>query len=125
MFGVPDGLGRPRSPTPPFCQRWDLYSRVASAAAGVELRNREILVLGIGHSASDLVIGHDAMSDAIDAGAVRRALAAAGWCGDGEAAERVAGIFAKAEASPPGVIRGRRHTMIEGSASGWRWCAGA
>ena len=31
------------------------------------------------------------------------------------AAERVAGIFAKAEASPSGVIRGRRHTMIDDS----------
>ena len=98
-----------------ICQRWDLYSRVASTSAGVELRNCEILVLGNGHSASDLVIGHDVMADAIDAGAVRRALAAAGWRGDGEAAERVAGIFAKAEASPSGVIRGRRHTMIDDS----------
>jgi cyanuric acid amidohydrolase len=88
---------------------------VASTSAGVELRNCEILVLGNGHSASELVIGHDVMADAIDAGAVRRALAAAGWRGDGEAAERVAGIFAKAEASPSGVIRGRRHTMIDDS----------
>jgi cyanuric acid amidohydrolase len=98
-----------------ICQRWDLYSRVASTSAGVELRNCEILVLGNGHSASELVIGHDVMADAIDAGAVRRALAAAGWRGDGNAAERVAGIFAKAEASPSGVIRGRRHTMIDDS----------
>jgi cyanuric acid amidohydrolase len=31
-----------------ICQRWDLYSRVASTSAGVELRNCEILVLGNG-----------------------------------------------------------------------------
>jgi cyanuric acid amidohydrolase len=98
-----------------ICTRWDLYSRVASTSAGVELRNCEILVLGNAPSASDLVIGHDVMADAIDAAAVRRALAAAGWAGDGDSTDRVAGVFAKAEASPSGLIRGRRHTMIDDS----------
>src|SRR5437867_7199579 len=53
------------------------------------------------------------MEDAIDAGAVRRAMRAAGCDGDG--AGRVVGVFAKAEASPSGRIRGRRHTMIDDS----------
>ncbi|PYO02318.1 MAG: cyanuric acid amidohydrolase [Candidatus Rokuibacteriota bacterium] len=96
------------------CKRWDLFSRVASTSAGVELSHCELIVLGNAEdSASDLVIGHDVMEDAIDAGAVRRAMRAAGCDGDG--AGRVVGVYAKAEASPTGRIRGRRHTMIDDS----------
>jgi cyanuric acid amidohydrolase len=80
----------------------------------VELSHCELIVLGNAEgSASDLVIGHDVMEDAIDAGAVRRAMRAAGCDGDG--AGRVVGVYAKAEASPTGRIRGRRHTMIDDS----------
>jgi len=96
-------------------RRWDLFSRVASTSAGVEISHCEILVLGNAeHSASDLVIGHDVMEDAIDAAAVRRALASVG-CGEPGGLDRVAGVYAKAEASPSGRIRGRRHTMIDDS----------
>ena len=92
-----------------ICKRWDLYSRVASTSAGVELANCEILVLGNAPGAAgDLVIGHDVMEDAIDAAAVRRALASAG-------AGETVGVFAKAEAEPTGRIRGRRHTMMDDS----------
>lgn len=101
-------------------RRWDLFSRVASTSAGVEVDNCEILVLGNADgSASDLVIGHDVMADAIDAAAVRRALGAAGIPDDpsldAAARERVVGVFAKAEASPSGRIRDRRHTMMDDS----------
>jgi len=94
-------------------RRWDLYSRVASTSAGVELAHNEILVLGNADgSASDLAIAHDVMDDAIDQAAVRRALHASG----GDAApDRVIGVYAKAEAAPSGRIRGRRHTMIDDS----------
>jgi cyanuric acid amidohydrolase len=96
-------------------RRWDLFSRVASTSAGVEMSHCEILVLGNAEgSASDLVIGHDVMEDAIDAAAVRRALASVG-CGESAGLDRVAGVYAKAEASPSGRIRGRRHTMIDDS----------
>ncbi len=96
-------------------RRWDLFSRVASTSAGVEISHCEILVLGNAeHSASDHLIGHDVMEDAIDAAAVRRALASVG-CGDPDGLDRVAGVYAKAEASPSGRIRGRRHTMIDDS----------
>jgi cyanuric acid amidohydrolase len=96
-----------------IARRWDLFSRVASTSAGVELAHNEILVLGNAEgSASDLVIAHDVMDDAIDQDAVRRALRAAGC----EAAlDRVVGVYAKAEASPSGRIRNRRHTMIDDS----------
>ena len=94
-------------------RRWDLFSRVASTSAGVELAHNEILVLGNANgSASDLVIAHDVMEDAIDQAAVRRALRAVGC--DAEP-ERIVGVYAKAEASPSGRIRGRRHTMIDDS----------
>jgi cyanuric acid amidohydrolase len=96
-------------------RRWDLFSRVASTSAGVELSHCEILVLGnAAGSASDLVIGHDVMEDAIDAAAVRRVLASVGCGGEG-GIDRIAGVYAKAEASPSGRIRGRRHTMIDDS----------
>ena len=99
------------------CRRWDLYSRVASTSAGVEIDHCEVLVLGNAPSASALVIGHDVMQDAIDAAAVRRALGSAGWRPDAAAgsAGSAVGVFAKAEASPSGRIRGRRHTMIDDS----------
>jgi cyanuric acid amidohydrolase len=104
-----------------ICTRWDLYSRVASTSAGVELRHCEVLVLGNARSASELTIGHDVMADAIDGAAVRRALRAAGASLDedgtvrADARERVIGVFAKAEAEPSGQIRGRRHTMMDDS----------
>jgi cyanuric acid amidohydrolase len=53
------------------------------------------------------VIDHDVMRDAIDADAARRILARLG----GE----VVAVLAKAEASPSGEIRGRRHTMLDDS----------
>ena len=94
-------------------KRWDLYSRVASTSAGVELSHCEILVLGNAEgSASDLLIAHDVMEDGIDQAAVRRALRASGC---ETAPERIVGVYAKAEASPSGRIRGRRHTMIDDS----------
>ena len=99
-------------------RRLDLYSRVASTSAGVELRHCEVMVLGNAPgSASDLTIGHDVMEDAIDAAAVRRALASVGCAVDAgpESSERVVGVYAKAEASPSGRIRGRRHTMMDDS----------
>ena len=36
-------------------------------------------------------------------------------CGEAGGLDRIAGVFAKAEASPSGRIRGRRHTMIDDS----------
>jgi cyanuric acid amidohydrolase len=96
-----------------IARRWDLFSRVASTSAGVELAHNEILVLGNADgSASELLIAHDVMEDAIDQAAVRRALRAAGC---ERAPDRVIGVYAKAEASPSGRIRNRRHTMIDDS----------
>src|SRR5262249_56144307 len=96
-----------------MARRWDLVCGVGSTSAGVELKDNEIVVLGNADgSASDLVIAHDVMDDAIDQAAVRRALHATGA---DATPERVVGVYAKAEASPSGRIRGRRHTMIDDS----------
>jgi cyanuric acid amidohydrolase len=100
---------------------WNLYSRVASTSAGVELMNCEIILMG--NSAKwggDLVIGHGVMKDAIDGAAVREALRSVGiglTDGEVDAAERdrVINAVAKAEADPGSYIRGRRHTMLNDS----------
>ena len=90
------------------CKDWSLYSGVASTSAGVELLRNEIVVLGNAASwAGDLLIDHDVMKDAIDADAARRVL--------GRLGGEVVAVLAKAEASPSGEIRGRRHTMLDDS----------
>lgn len=100
---------------------WDLYSSVASASAGIELRNNEVIVMGNAPaSASPYVIAHAVMRDAIDGAAVRAALRGAGLrLDDGALAEsdgsRLVNVLAKAEADPTGLVRGRRHTMLDDS----------
>ena len=108
-LGVALALGEiKQAPESAICKDWSLHSGVASTSAGIELLCNEIVVLGnaVGW-VGDLVIGHDVMKDAIDAEAVRRVLA------------RISGgtvaVLAKAEASPTGEIRGRRHTMLDDS----------
>jgi cyanuric acid amidohydrolase len=67
-------------------------------------------------SSSELVIGHAVMKDAIDAAAIRAALASVGLraeeTSERAAGERIVNIFVKAEASPDGLVRGLRHTML-------------
>jgi cyanuric acid amidohydrolase len=98
-------------------RRLDLYSSVASTSAGGELTNCEVLLFG--NSAAyggEYRIGHATLSDVIDAEGVRAALASAGLAVKSTVspadATRIAAIFAKAEASPTGAVRGRRNTML-------------
>ena len=100
-----------------IARRLDLFSSVASTSAGGELKNCEILLFGNSPAAGgDFRIGHAILKDTIDADGVRAALADAGLVFSGtptaEEAKRIAGIFAKADASPDGRIRGRRTTML-------------
>ncbi|MDR6661588.1 ring-opening amidohydrolase [Tardiphaga sp. 1201_B9_N1_1] len=95
----------------------DVYSAVASTSAGGELISCEILLFGNSSQAtSPCRMGHAILKDAIDASGVRRALASAGLSLSAEPTEdetsRIAAIFAKAEASPTGKIRGHRNTML-------------
>ena len=94
---------------------WSLSSSVASSSAGIELMHNVVIVMGnSARSASPLVIGHAVMRDAIDLAAVLRALDSVGLGpADGAADSRLVNIFAKAEASPDGAVRGFRHTMLD------------
>lgn len=97
-----------------IAQRMDFYSSVANTSAGGELRNCEILLFGNSAQASgDLRIGHAVLRDVVDAAGVLRAAQSA--IGDDTAAldvETIKAIFAKAEAPPGGMLRGRRTTML-------------
>jgi cyanuric acid amidohydrolase len=97
-----------------IAQRMDLFSTVANTSAGGELKNCEILLFGNSEVAGgDLRIGHAILSDVVDADAVRAAARDA--IGDPKAQidpERIVAIFAKAEAPPNGMLRGRRTTML-------------
>ncbi len=97
-----------------IAQRMDLYSSVANTSAGGELKNCEILLFGNSETAGgDLRIGHAVLSDVVDADAVRAAARDA--IGDPKAvveSERIVAVFAKAEAPPNGMLRGRRTTAV-------------
>lgn len=89
-----------------IAKRLELYSSVASTSAGGELRNCEVLLFGNSpRSTSDFSIRHGVLTDIIDANTVRDLI------GDAPRGA-VAAIFAKADASPDGRIRGWRTTML-------------
>lgn len=99
-----------------ICADWSLYSKVASTSAGVELLNCEIILMG--NSAdfdSDFTIGHSVMMDGIDLAAVIESLVNAGMDVVGvptaDQQKKIVNVFAKAEASSTGYVRGRRNTM--------------
>jgi cyanuric acid amidohydrolase len=99
---------------------WSLYSSRASASAGVELLDHEIIVLGSAPGWSGpLRIAHGVMRDAIDVEPVHEAFASVGLPLRaqlrGEQRGRLIALLAKAEASASGTLRGRRHTMLDDS----------
>jgi cyanuric acid amidohydrolase len=95
-------------------RRYELFSKVASTSAGIELMHNVVIVLGNSTSSvSKFEIGHAVMSDAIDATAVNEALNSVGLGLAPQAGRELVNIFAKAEASPNGSVRGFRHTMLE------------
>jgi cyanuric acid amidohydrolase len=96
---------------------WGLYSSVASCSAGIELMHNVVVLVGASRfSASPFRIGHAVMRDSIDLPAVMQALESVGLSAlDAQSQSRLVNIFAKAEASPNGAIRGLRHTMLDDS----------
>lgn len=97
-------------------RRHDLFSKVASTSSGIELMHNVVIVLGnSASSASAFEIGHAVMDDAIDAAAVVSALKSVGLgvAPQSSNGRELVNIFAKAEASPDGSVRGFRHTMLE------------
>ena len=99
---------------------WSLHSARASASAGIELDANVVIVLGeaVG-SSSACRIAHVQMQDAIDAASVRGMLRESfGLDPERDAAvlaARLVNLLAKAEASPDGLVRGARHTMLNDS----------
>jgi cyanuric acid amidohydrolase len=101
-------------------RNFELFSSVASTSAGIELMHNVVIVLGNStSSASPFEIRHAVMRDAIDAASVIDVLKSVGLgIGDGSGpigSRQLVNIFAKAEASPNGSVRGFRHTMLEDS----------
>ncbi len=94
-----------------ICADYDLWSGRASCSSGIELLGHEIVVLGMSKSWSGpLAIAHAVMADAIDVAPVREAIDSLG----GAPGEDTI-VLAKAEASRSGLIRGKRHTMLDDS----------
>jgi cyanuric acid amidohydrolase len=102
------------------CHRLDLWSGRASTSAGIELMNNEIIVLGNAPGwASEAVIAHRVMRDAIDLPAAIGALTDAGLPPRGQLTEAqqadLLAILAKADPASSGTIRGARHIMLDDS----------
>jgi len=94
------------------CGDPSVYSAVASTSAGSELRRSEVLLVGNSEAAAgDLVADHAVMDDALDAAALERAADLA----LPDEGDRVRAVFAKAQASSDGTIRGRRHVIHDDS----------
>lgn len=126
-LGVAVGLGEVAASAvtqDAIAKSMDLYSSVASTSAGGELKSCEVLLFGNSEGAPGAFrIGHGVLADAIDADGVKAALRGAGLRFHGSPtpaeAERIAAVFAKAEASPTGSIRGRRNTMLSDADIGY------
>ena len=116
-LGVAAALGEVRGDVTDedILKNYDLFSSVASTSAGIELMHNVVIVMGnSARSVSPLVIGHAVMRDAIDLPAVLQALDGVGLgLADAAMNSRLINIFAKAEASPDGAVRGFRHTMLD------------
>jgi cyanuric acid amidohydrolase len=118
-LGVAAALGeidRARLDDTRVLRDWSLYSGVASTSSGIELDHNVVIVMGESRSAaSPYRIGHGVMRDTIDAESVTEVLHGLGLEGGRRDADRIVNVFAKAEASPDGVVRGARHTMLNDS----------
>ncbi|MDA8194694.1 MAG: ring-opening amidohydrolase [Thermaerobacter sp.] len=96
---------------------FSLFSRVASTSAKPGLLRSEIILFGNSpYWEGDLLAAHEVMDDMVDLAAVGRLLSSLGL-GDRlplpqAASDRLAAVFAKAEADPRMLLRGRRHTML-------------
>ena len=88
-----------------------------SVSSGTENPFCKVVVFGNSEqSASDLVVGHGVMRDAIDLDGARQAFRAIGLefdcCPSPAQLERVAGVFVKANGDAVGDVRGQRNAML-------------
>lgn len=94
-----------------ICADYGLWSGRASCSSGIELLGHEIVVLGLSKDWSGpLAIAHGVMADAIDVAPAREAIDKLGAIAGEETI-----VLAKAEASRSGLIRGKRHIMLDDS----------
>jgi cyanuric acid amidohydrolase len=96
------------------------YSSCASISAGIEVDNNVVIVFGnLVGSSSSYFISHTIMYDSIDMKSVLEMFANEFGLNLLEnysvISDRLVNIFVKAEASPDGLIRGERHTMLTDS----------
>ena len=98
-----------------IAQRLDLFSTVANTSAGGELRNCEVLLFGNsddGRRRSAHRARGASRRDRRRRGACRRCGCQGRSRGGRRPRRKSVAIFAKAEAPPNGVLRGRRTTML-------------
>ncbi len=112
-----------------IANNWSLWSDIASTSSGMERTNFAILVLGNSRkSKSPFRIGHAAMSDALDANAVYKALASAGVKADRPLAmggdNPVDHVFLKSASDGTGSCRGRRHVLSSDFLGAYSWLVG-
>ena len=89
-----------------------VWSGRASTSAGIELMGHEVVVLGMSDQwTGPLMVDHAVMNDAIDVASVAKALDRLGVGSQ----VTLRAVFAKAEASTSGHIRGQRNTMLDDS----------
>lgn len=103
-----------------ICADTSIHCSRAATSGGIELIDHEIMVAGMSSSWSGpLAIDHGVMADAIDIEPARAALARLGLAVPGQLAKadrgRIAAVLAKAEAAQSGLVRGRRHIMLDDS----------
>jgi cyanuric acid amidohydrolase len=118
------GIGKALGEIPPntgvehaVLHDFSVYSSVASASAGVEVRTNEVIVVGLSRAWSGpLTIAHRPMQDALDLVSVTELARDLGFSPQpqivAEQASRIRAVFVKCEAQRDGTIRGRRHTML-------------
>ena len=97
--------------------RLDIYTERVSVSSGTENPFCKVVVLGNSEqAASDLVVGHSVMQDALDLDGAKQAFRAVGLefdcCPSREQLARVAGVFVKANGDAVGEVRGQRNAML-------------
>ena len=114
-LGVACGLGelsRDKAREALLSNDRSIWSSRASTSAGIELMGHEIIVMGnSSHWTGSLAIDHDIMKDAIDTKSVKAAIGRL----DSLGFNSVKALLAKAEPSASGMIRGKRHVMLNDS----------
>ncbi len=102
-----------------ICVDYDKYSSTASCSAKPGLKRTEIMVLGnSSYWDGDLKINSNILNDMLDIESIQKVLEGLGFkLSNGHLKEedlsKLIGVYAKSEADPRGMVRGKRHTMLQ------------